>query len=199
MKAMNGILAVLIVSVMGGCTTVKMYDSASLSREESSIFHSNGASYGPYMTWEIDGKKKLGGSLISPKAAFLSPGEHDISLSVMLHKGMIPPGERLADGASVPGGFVVLRGYSFKADFKSGYSYQIEHPGWKISDQKFELCLFGEPHDAEGSEVSWGHEHRKMSETAEKIICKSPDFIRTSEGVTQDPVGLPDYLIYSDG
>jgi hypothetical protein len=118
------------------------------------------------MALKVDGKKRLGGSLISPKAAFLSPGEHELSLSVMIHKGMIPLGEKLADGASVPSGFVLLRAYSFKADLKLGYSYQIEHPGWRISDQKFELCLLGEPHDAEGSEVSWGHESRKMSKVA---------------------------------
>lgn len=189
-----GLLVVL--ASLGGCTTTRLYDGEPLAKEATAIFHSNGSSSGPFMAWKIDGKKKLFPSIFSPKAAFLAPGNHEIELSVFISRGMIPHGVMLANGEPPPRDFVFQRTYRFEAGLAAGYSYQIEYPGGSLSGQKFELCLYGEPHDAPGSSVSWGLESREMSAGAVKVQCRNPESVTTRDGKVLHPESFPASLVF---
>jgi len=185
MKVMFSVVAMLIFS---GCTMTHMYDGEKLTESQAAIFYTNSHSSGPYMTFTID-EKKFSPSLLSPKSAFLKPGEHDVALSVFISRGMLG-----ASRSEVPDDFRLIRQYEFKLPLEAGYAYQIEHPGFALRDQKFELCLYGEPHDASGSRVSWGYELREMSENAKKVSCQTPALIVSQDGRKENPDAMPDFM-----
>lgn len=197
MNAWKAILISLLI-FSSGCTTTKLYEGEKLPDGEIAIFHTNRSSMGPYMSWEIDDRKKLKPGLFSPKAAFLKADEHHINLAIMITKAMIPYGETFSDGSAIPRNFIYIRTYDFSVPLETGFSYQVEYPGYSFDDQKFELCLLGEPHDAEGSKVSWGHERRNMSKSAVKVQCVLPTKIITPDGKIENPEAMPRKLDFRE-
>lgn len=183
-------LVILLTTALSGCVTRKMFDGEALQEFQAGIIYSNSHSSGPYIRTAINGKK-LGGSLFTPKRAILTPGNHELDIVVLISRGMLYPGTELADGTRPTSQFIFLRKYSFDLPVQPGYSYRPEYPGWALYSQKFELCVYGEPHDAPGSKVSWARSYRKMSESAKKVICKTPDMIRTRNGVIEQPDEMP--------
>lgn len=185
---MKVIFFMVVILFFSGCTTTHMYDGEKLPEAQAAIFYMNGHSSGPYMKFTID-DKKFSPALWSPKSAFLKPGEHDVALSVFISRGMLG-----VSRSEVPDDFRLIRQYEFSLPLEAGYAYQIEHPGFSLQEQKFELCLYGEPHDAPGSKVSWGHEIRRMSENAEKVVCQTPALIVSQDGREENPEAMPDFM-----
>ncbi len=161
---MKSIFILLVVMLLQACSTVSLNNANSLTDDEKVIFWSHQDILRPLYIASINGKELP--KLYAPKIADTQGKK---ILQVELYHSY-----KSADDLEI------VVEFHFEIEAKAGNSYNFKIDG--ASDFNFsvnndvKLCIYEEPHKAEGSSINITGEYRTPSSFARKLGCSAATY-----------------------